>query len=65
VYTGVAVGENIAYAAGGPLLDRTSARLLYVVAGSGTLLVLALVGALLRDGAAGGSKREIDEYLSP
>jgi MFS family permease len=66
VYTGVAVGENIAYAAGGPLLDRTSARLLYVVAGGGTLLVLALVGALLRDAAAAAaSKREIEERQRP
>ncbi len=48
VYSGASVGENIAYAAGGPLLDLTSARAVYVIAGSGALVALLLVWALLR-----------------
>lgn len=48
VYSGASVGENIAYAAGGPLLDLTSARAVYVIAGSGASAALLIVWALLR-----------------
>ncbi len=48
VYSGASVGENIAYAAGGRLLDLTSARAVYVIAGSGALVALLLVWVLLR-----------------
>ncbi len=48
VYSGASVGENIAYAAGGPLLDLTSARAVYVIAGGGALAAMLLVWVLLR-----------------
>ena len=47
VYSGASVGENIAYAAGGPLLDLTSARAVYIIAGSGVLASLLVVWLLL------------------
>jgi MFS family permease len=41
-------GSTLAYAAGGPLLDLTSARTVFVVAGSGILVVTAILAATLR-----------------
>lgn len=48
VYSGASVGEHVAFAAGGPLVDLIGARGTYVVAGCGTLATLALVWVLLR-----------------
>ncbi len=47
VYSGASVGGNIAFAAGGPLLDLTSPRVVYLVAGSGMFAVLLIVWRLL------------------
>lgn len=48
VYGGASVGENVAFAAGGPLVDLIGARGTYIVAGCGTLATLAIVWVLLR-----------------
>lgn len=46
-------GSTLAYAAGGPLLDLTSPRTVFLIGGVGTLLVTALLGAVLgRRGAS-------------
>ena len=45
--TAAFVGAGIAYAAGGPLLDATSPRFVFVVAGVGVLAVVGLAHILL------------------
>jgi MFS family permease len=53
-------GSTLAYAAGGPLLDLTSARTVFMIAGTGILIVTALLWAVLRHGmrsASGGAMR--------
>jgi MFS family permease len=48
-------GATLAYAAGGPLLDLTSPRMVFLIAGSGVLAVTAALWlALRRQAAAGG-----------
>jgi MFS family permease len=41
-------GSTLAYAAGGPLLDLTSARTVFLIAGAGILVVTAFLWAVLR-----------------
>lgn len=56
VYGGIMLAEGLAYAAGGPLLEATSARTVFVIGGSGTLSTLLLVWwLLLRSGERPGS----------
>ncbi len=45
--TAAFVGGGIAYAAGGPLLDATSPRFVFLVAGAGVLGVVGLAHILL------------------
>jgi MFS family permease len=46
-YGGVFLAEGLAYAAGGPLLELTSPRVVFVIAGGGTLATMLLVWRLL------------------
>ena len=46
-YGGVFLAEGLAYAAGGPLLELTSPRTVFVIAGCGTLATMLLVWYLL------------------
>ncbi len=49
VSTAAVGGSTLAYAAGGPLLDLTSARAVFLLAGTGILVVTAFLWiALLR-----------------
>ncbi|MGH3145506.1 MAG: hypothetical protein ACRDTR_06850, partial [Rubrobacter sp.] len=57
VYGSVFLAEGVSYAAGGLLLEATSARVVYVVAGVGTLLTMLLVYALLPRSPQGASPR--------
>lgn len=50
VYGGTYVASGLAYAAGGPLLDRFSPRGVFLVAGGGMLVGLAIVWRLLPRG---------------
>jgi MFS family permease len=43
-------GLTLAYAVGGPLLDLTSARTVFMIAGTGILIVTALLWTVLRHG---------------
>lgn len=43
-------GSTLAYAAGGPLLDLTSARTVFLIAGTGILIVTAFMWTALRRG---------------
>ena len=45
--TAAYAGAGIAYAAGGPLLDATSPRFVFLVAGVGVLAVVGLAHILL------------------
>ena len=47
VYGAIFLGESLAYALGGPLLDLTTPRAVLIVAGSGVLVTLILVSLLL------------------
>jgi MFS family permease len=47
VYSGASLASLLAYALGGPLLDHTSPRTVFVIAGSGVLLALLVVWRLL------------------
>jgi MFS family permease len=46
-YGGVFLAEGLAYAAGGPLVELTSPRVVFVIAGCGTLAAMLLVWRLL------------------
>lgn len=46
VYGGAYLASTLAYAVGGPLLDATSPRTVFTVAGTGVLLLVAGVGAI-------------------
>ncbi len=46
-YGGVFLAEGLAYAAGGPLLELTSPRVVFVIAGCGTIAAMLLVWLLL------------------
>jgi MFS family permease len=50
-------GSTLAYAAGGPLLDLTSARTVFLIAGAGILVVTAFLWAVLRHEARSLSQR--------
>jgi hypothetical protein len=45
--TAAFVGGGIAYAAGGPLLDATSPRFVFVLAGVGVIAVVGLAAVML------------------
>ena len=45
-------GSTLAYAAGGPLLDLTSPRTVFLIAGAGILVVTACLWFALRDAAS-------------
>ncbi|MBA3531166.1 MAG: MFS transporter [Ardenticatenales bacterium] len=47
IYSGAALAANLAYAAGGPLLELTSPRMVFLISGSGVLLTLVVVWMLL------------------
>jgi hypothetical protein len=48
VSTAAFCGSTLAYAAGGPLLDLTSARAVFLIAGVGILVVTAFLWTALR-----------------
>lgn len=50
VSTAAFAGSTIAYAAGGPLMDLTSARTVFMIAGTGILIVTAFLWIVLRHG---------------
>jgi MFS family permease len=52
VYGAAQIATGIAYAAGGPLLDATSPRTLFLIVGTGGLAATALTAALLPRGPA-------------
>lgn len=56
--TAAFVGGGLAYAAGGPLLDATSARTVFFIGAAGTFAVVALAIRMLREGP--GEARPFD-----
>jgi MFS family permease len=48
VYTAAFGGSTLAYAAGGPLLDLTSARAVFLIAGAGIFVVTTYLWIALR-----------------
>jgi MFS family permease len=58
VYGGAFVASSIAYAVGGVLLDATSPRLVFAVAGTGVIVVAALCAGGLRRASASSSRSE-------
>lgn len=55
VYGGAFLAVGLAYAAGGPLLEATSPRAVFVIAGAGTLATMLLVWRMLPRSAGGDS----------
>ncbi len=60
VYSGAFFASALAYAAGGPLLDRTSPRTVFMIAGSGTLAALAMLWLILPRTERAASKEQIE-----
>lgn len=63
-YAGIALASSLAYAAGGPLLARTSPRIVFVIA-SGGVLVALVVTALLLPRSAGAEEPVPDPTGAP
>lgn len=53
-YAGIALASSLAYAAGGPLLARTSPRIVFVIASGGVLVALVVTALLLPRSAGAG-----------
>jgi MFS family permease len=52
VYSGAFLASSLAYAVGGPLIDRTSPRMVFFIAGTGVLAALVVVWIMLPKDAA-------------